>query len=128
MLYALGGYGLLEPFELHTGFYSQKLIEGFDLLRQAIEAGLSSIKFGPGLAGIVCIPKVRFDSKGRLHNENAPAVQFDPEHKEYYFNNGVRLDERIKKKLVELTIKEIIITTLIKERSNDCKIWFGKIY
>lgn len=109
MFYALGGYGLLDPFELHPGFDSEKLIEGFDLLRQAIDAGLSSIKFGPGIAGIVCIPKVRFDSKGRLHNENGPAVQFDPEHKEYYYN-GIRVDERIIMRPEELTIKEIMRT------------------
>lgn len=109
MFYALGGYGLLDPFELHPGFDSEKLIEGFEILRQVIYAGLSSIKFGPGLAVIVCIPKVRFDSKGSLHNENGPAVQFDPEYKEYYYN-WVRVDERIIMHPEELTINEIMNT------------------
>lgn len=115
MFYALGGYDILDSFEIYSGIDSQKLVEGFNLIVQAIDAGLSSIKFGPGLASIICIPKAQLDSNGRLHNPNGPAVQFDPDHKEYYYH-GVRVDERIIMHPEELTIEEIKNTEFLLKK------------
>lgn len=107
MYYASGGYHMLDPFELNENIDSAKFIEGFELMRKAIDAGFSYMKFNQDKAGIYTIEKVNLDSNNRLHSENGPAIQFNPDEKGYYYH-GVRVDERIIMHPETLTYDDII--------------------